>query len=154
MILDHEIYMRRAIEIAHGNPDAPFGAVLIDPTDNHAEVAVGLNNSGGDPTLHGEIVCIQNAAAACDCDRLKRCVLYTTAEPCPMCMAACVWSGFAQVVYGTSIPHLQTTGWFQIDLRSHDIAAKSGWGAERVVGGVMADECDALFDDAVRRWGK
>ncbi|MEM6854815.1 MAG: nucleoside deaminase, partial [Planctomycetota bacterium] len=107
---DHEHHMQRAIDVARGNPAAPFGAVLIDP-DTGEELAVGLNDSKRDPTLHGEIDVIQKAAAVHGRPRLKGATLYTTAEPCPMCMTACIWAEIGRVVYGTSIPHLAATGW-------------------------------------------
>lgn len=141
--------MHRAIKVASTNKFAPFGAILVDPITGD-EIATGCNCSENDPTLHGEIDCIRNAAAVWDPERRGDYVLYTTAEPCPMCMAACVWGGFRAVVYGTSIPHLQATGWFQIDIRSHEVAAQGGWKPDRVVGGVMATECDRLFDAARR----
>jgi len=49
--VDHERYMRRAVEIARGNPDAPFGCVIVDGT----EVAEGLNDAERRPILHGEM---------------------------------------------------------------------------------------------------
>ncbi|MEM8875593.1 MAG: nucleoside deaminase [Planctomycetota bacterium] len=149
MSLVHDRHMRRAIQVARENEKAPFGALIVDATTGD-EVATGCNCSDNDPTLHGEIDCIRKAAAVWDPGRCGDYVLYTTAEPCPMCMSACVWGGFRAVVYGTSIPYLQATGWFQIDIRSHEVAAKGGWGPDRVVGGVMEAECDRLFDAAMR----
>jgi len=143
-------HMQRALDVAHGNLDAPFGAILVDP-DTDEELAAGLNDSQRDPTLHGEIDCIQKAAADHGRPRLKNATLYTTAEPCPMCMAACIWAELGRVVYGTSIPHLAATGWRQFDLRAHELAEKADWSADRVVGGVMHAQCDPLFDAAIRR---
>lgn len=143
-------YMQRAIDIAQGNLDAPFGAVLVAP-DTGEELAVGLNDSKRDPTLHGEIDVIQKAAAAHGRPRLKGATLYTTAEPCPMCMTACIWAEIGRVVYGTSIPHLAATGWRQLDLRAAALADKAGWTSERIVGGVLKSECDPLFDAAIRK---
>ncbi|MEM9916201.1 MAG: nucleoside deaminase [Planctomycetota bacterium] len=146
----HEHHMQRAIDVARGNPAAPFGAVLIDP-DTGEELAVGLNDSKRDPTLHGEIDVIQKAAAVHGRPRLKGATLYTTAEPCPMCMTACIWAEIGRVVYGTSIPHLAATGWRQLDLRAHELADKAGWTEDRVVGGVLSEHCDPLFDAAIKR---
>ena len=150
MSIEHPRFMRRAIEVGAGNPLAPFGAVLVDVQFGR-EVAVGCNQAEQDPTLHGEIDCIRNATAVWDPGRKRDLVLYTTAEPCPMCMAACVWAGLGAVVYGTSIPYLTRTGWLQIDLRSHEVAARSGWEPHRVIGGVLAAECDRMFDEAILR---
>ena len=147
---DHEQHMQRAIDVARGNPAAPFGAVLIAP-DTGEELAVGLNDSKRAPTLHGEIDVIQKAAAAHGRPRRKGATLYTTAEPCPMCMTACIWAELGRVVYGTSIPHLAETGWRQLDLRAQALADKAGWAEDRVVGGVLSEQCDPLFDAAIKR---
>ncbi|MBB6428524.1 nucleoside deaminase [Algisphaera agarilytica] len=149
MPLDDDHYMRAAIQVARGNPAAPFGAVLIDPA-THETLAVGLNDSKRDPTQHGEIDVLQKAAAAHGRAKIKGATLYTTAEPCPMCMTACVWAEVGRVVYGTSIPHLAATGWRQLDLRASEIADRAGWSTDRVVGGVLAAECDPMFDAAIR----
>lgn len=141
--------MQRALDVARGNPAAPFGAILIDP-DTGEELAAGLNDSQRDPTLHGEINCIQKAAAAHGRARLKKATIYTTAEPCPMCMTACIWAELGRVVYGTSIPHLAATGWRQLDLRATQLADQAGWSADRVVGGVLEEQCDPMFDAAIK----
>ncbi|MEM7683092.1 MAG: nucleoside deaminase [Planctomycetota bacterium] len=142
--LNHPRWMRLAIESAQDNPTAPFGAVVVD-LNRQQVVATGCNDASVDPTLHGEVDCLRKASAVWDVDRRDQYWLYTTAEPCPMCMAACVWAGLGGVVYGTSIATLSRLGFFQIDLTSHELAARSKWAPERVVGGVCEAECDALF---------
>ncbi len=52
--MDHERYMNRTIEVAHGNPDAPFGCVVVDRETGEI-LAEGLNRAEGNPVLHGEI---------------------------------------------------------------------------------------------------
>ncbi|MEM9294653.1 MAG: nucleoside deaminase [Planctomycetota bacterium] len=145
--LDHPRWMREAIASARDNPAAPFGAVLVDPVAERV-VATGCNDAQRDPTLHGEVDCIRNAWSACAPEVRERGWLYTTAEPCPMCMSACAWAQLAGVVFGTSIPTLIRLGWYQIDLRAREVAAHSGWSADRVVAGVLETECDALFQRA------
>ena len=68
-----------------------------------------------------------------------------------MCMTACIWAELGRVVYGTSIPHLAETGWRQLDLRAQALADKAGWAEDRVVGGVLSEQCDPLFDAAIKR---
>jgi tRNA(adenine34) deaminase len=140
----HERYMRRAIELAANAPQLPFGAVIVD-RDSGAIVAEGWNRSALNPTWHGEIDAINQMAmrqANRDGSRLS---LYTTAEPCPMCQAAILWSGIEQVIYGTSIRFLQQHGWRQIDILSEEVIRRSpGWHCT-LIDGVLEAECNALF---------
>jgi tRNA(Arg) A34 adenosine deaminase TadA len=78
----------------------------------------------------------------------SRLVLYTTAEPCPMCMAAILWSGIGEVVYGTSITMLIALGWPQVVLRAEEIATRANFAACALVCGVLEAECDELFRTA------
>ena len=90
--LDHELYMRRAIELAGNVPEHPFGTVIVD-RDTGKIVAEGWNKSRLNPTWHGEIDAInQLILAVPEIDR-KKLVLYSNAEPCPMCQAAIIWTG-------------------------------------------------------------
>jgi tRNA(adenine34) deaminase len=100
-MIEHKQFMRRAIEVAGANPRHPFGAVIVD-TEAQSIVAEGVNRSCVNPILHGEIDAIEKCAATEKRD-WRRLILYTTAEPCPMCMSAILWSGISAVVFGTSI---------------------------------------------------
>ncbi|MGB3635741.1 MAG: nucleoside deaminase [Rubrobacteraceae bacterium] len=149
---DHEPYMRRAIEIAHGNPDAPFGCVIADRETGEI-VAEGLNDADRSPVLHGEtdavIRLFENDPNA-DTSHL---VLYTTAEPCPMCSGAILWAGIPHVIYGTSIETLKGFGLPHIDLRCEEVASRASFEGFTVTGGVLEQECDALFEGLVSRGG-
>lgn len=84
------------IENKHGGP---FGCVIVkDGTivgRGHNKVI--LNN---DPTCHGEIEAIRDACKNLNIFDLSGCSLYTTAEPCPMCLGACLWANIKEVFYG------------------------------------------------------
>jgi tRNA(Arg) A34 adenosine deaminase TadA len=136
--------MRRAIEEAKKVPLAPFGAILVDGT-TATEVAAGHNRSVECPTFHGEIDVIQRCAADHTGIDWSRLVLYTTAESCPMCQAAALWAGVAMVVYGSSIPFLEQLGWWQIDIRSEEIIRRTRFRRMAILGGVLEEECNALF---------
>ena len=142
--------MRRAIEAARCNRSHPFGAVLVDGRQDRV-VAEGVNRGGENPLWHGEIDAMNRYAAgdqeASDWSHLH---LYTTAEPCCMCQAAILWAGVRRVVFGTSIPTLQRLGWNQIELRAREVVHRSPFAVCEVVGGVLEDECDALFEQARR----
>ena len=141
---EHEAFMRRAIELARQVPAFPFGAVLVLP-DTGEVVAEGWNRSVENPTWHGEIDAINRCAQARPDIDWSRTTLYTTAEPCPMCMAAILWAGIPRVVFGTSIRQLQRLGWHQIDITSEEVARRTPFRSCTLVGGVLAAECDALF---------
>lgn len=96
--------MRSAIELANENilnGGGPFGAVIVL---NGEIVGKGSNQvtNHNDPTAHAEVLAIRDA-----CRRLKRfdlsdCVLYTSCEPCPMCMGAIYWARIPKVFYGNT----------------------------------------------------
>ena len=139
--MSHDDWMRRAIEVARGNLKAPFGTVIVDGRDGRV-VAEGLNKADENPIWHGEIDALRSLASSVDRGHLT---LYTTAEPCPMCQAAVLWSGIGEVVYGTSIETLISLGWPQIVLRAEEVATRANFAACSVVGGVLEVECDELF---------
>ena len=107
--MDHGRYMRRAVEIARGDPDAPFGCVIVYGETGEV-VAVGLNDAQRNPVLHGETAAIINLAEAHPDANWTRMTLYTTAEPCPMCAGAILWSGISRLVFGTSMETLKRLG--------------------------------------------
>ncbi|CAN5684545.1 nucleoside deaminase [soil metagenome] len=144
--------MRRAIEIAHGNPKAPFGCVIVD-RDTGEVVAEGLNDADKSPILHGEtaaIISLFDDNPDADTSRSSL-VLYTTAEPCPMCSGAILWSGIPHVVYGTSIETLKKLGLPHIDLACEAVAGRASFGGFAVTGGVLEQECDSLFENLAVR---
>ena len=141
--------MRRAIEIARGNPDAPFGCVIVDRSSGRI-VAEGLNDAGKSPILHGETAAMINLIESCSEMDRSSLVLYTTAEPCPMCSGAILWSGIPRVVYGTSIATLKKLRIPQIDLSCEEVASRASFGGFTVTGGVLEEDCDVLFTDLAR----
>ena len=144
--------MRRALEIARGNPDAPFGCVISD-LETGEVLAEGLNDAETSPVLHGETDAIIRLVRERPEVDWGRTVLYTTAEPCPMCSGAIVWSGIPRVVYGTSIGTLKRLGLPQIDLPCEEVSRRSSFGGFEALGGVLEEECDALFEEMSRRVG-
>jgi uncharacterized protein len=148
----HESHMRRAIEIARGNFDAPFGCVIADRETGEV-LAEGLNDAEKNPILHGEIDAVLNLARADPDADWTRLILDTTAEPCPMCSGAILWCGIPRVVFGTSIATLERLDLPQISLSCGEIArsASSSFAHPEITGGVLEGECDALFEEMARR---
>jgi tRNA(Arg) A34 adenosine deaminase TadA len=150
MELDHDHYMDRAIALGLRKPRAPFGALVVAAGSGEV-LAEGVNSVEDGPTRHGEMVAIDAWAAAHGNRGEGHLVLYTTAEPCPMCMAAILWARVEVVVFGSSIPQLVREGWNQIEIRAAEIARCAPFASCQLIGGVRKTECDRLF--ANRRGG-
>jgi tRNA(adenine34) deaminase len=141
---DHERWMKRAIELTINEPKLPFGAVIVDSQSGEV-VAEGWNRSAVNPICHGEIEALNSLVRSGLTSHRGDLILYSTAEPCPMCMGAILWCGIDMVVYGTSIAFLLDIGWRQIDIPAIEVARRSpGWRCE-VVGGVLESVCNELF---------
>lgn len=139
---EDEGFMRLALEEAEKG-DFPFGAVIL----RAGKVAARGRNMGirtNDPTAHGEMVAIRNFCAAHPADQLKGATIYTTGEPCPMCMGAILWSGFARMVYAASIEELSAKIG-QIMTPSRLLAEAAPFETIDITGGVLAREALALF---------
>ena len=145
--------MRRAIEIAHGNPEAPFGCVISDSASGEI-VAEGLNDAEESPILHGETAAIMDLVEKRPDADPSSLVLYTTAEPCPMCSGAILWSGIPRVVLGTRLETLVKLGFPHIGLPCEEVSARASFEGFEVEYGVLEDECDELFAELARRSGE
>lgn len=105
MASDDEAFMRHAIALSRrgmeGGAGGPFGAVVAL---DGAVVGEGWNQvtSTNDPTAHAEVVAIRRACAALGRFDLRGGVLYTSCEPCPMCLAAAYWARLDAVVFGNA----------------------------------------------------
>ena len=145
----HEEAMRLAIAEAHGNRAFPFGAVIVRARDRHV-MATGVNKSTHNPTFHGEIIAINDYVARHGNRGWDEAILYTTGEPCPMCMSAMVWAGMGAVVWGTSIEQLRQFGINQILLPATTVIGASEFYHGGILGHVLEAETDALFRNRKR----
>lgn len=142
---DHDQQMMlRAISVARGNPSAPFGTV-VSRLNDQSVVVEGLNDSKGNPLHHGEIVAINRIVSLPEPPAFDQLCLYTTAEPCPMCLAAILWAGIPRVVYGTTVATLLSKGWTQFKLPSLHLVDSFTGNTCEFVGPVCETECDLLF---------
>jgi tRNA(adenine34) deaminase len=137
-----EHFMRMAIAEA-AKADFPFGAVIVRDGDVLA-TGRNLGKTTNDPTAHGEMVAIRHFVAARPADELKGTTLYTSGEPCPMCMSAILWCGIGRVVFAASIEELATK-LGQIMLTSRQVADAAPFATVAITGGVLASEALALF---------
>ena len=145
----HEQAMRLAIAEARGNPAFPFGAVIVRAADRQV-MATGVNKGALNPTFHGEIVAINDYVARNGNRGWGEAILYTTGEPCPMCMSAMVWAGIGAVVLGTSIEQLHQFGINQILVPATTVIGASAFYHGEILGHVLQAETDALFRNRKR----
>ncbi len=103
--MTQEELMREAVRLAVANVQAgrggPFASLIVR---NGAIIASGTNlvTSANDPTAHAEVVAIREACRMLGDFRLSGCELYTTCEPCPMCLGAIYWARLDRVVYAAT----------------------------------------------------
>lgn len=140
-------YMKAAIEEAYdgitNGHGGPFGTVIVKDGKivgrGHNQV---IYNS--DPTCHGEIAAIRDAAGKMKNHDLTGCELYTTGEPCPMCLYACLWARISKVYYGCTIADNAMIGFRDEEMD------KLGAGREQLADFLTCvdrDACLELFKD-------
>ena len=162
--------------VLHAHTPCPFmafGTVIVnhtlsflDPTHTHPGtlICTGLNhnNHTANPILDGEIAAIENCSAIFTdpsgpfrlspreaIEAYADLTIYTNGEPCPMCAGAIIWTGFREMVFGSSIARLVEMGWPQIRVDSRTIFEGS-WDVRKRrrtawIGGVLSEETDEVF---------
>jgi len=137
------------------NP-VPFGAEIVDSKSGNrlmrATNAVGPEH---DPSAHAEVHTIRLACKSLDSYSLRGYTLYTTCEPCPMCMACVLWASLDRVVYGATIADAARFG-HQIQIPAAEVAKRTDMTCI-VDGPVERDLCFALFtnpkmQETFKRW--
>lgn len=99
---EHRDYLQQAIQLAADNASAgkggPYGAVIV--RDSHV-IAASANQvtCTNDPTAHAEVVAIRTACQHLQSFQLSGCVLYSSCEPCPMCLGAIYWARLQKVYF-------------------------------------------------------
>lgn len=96
-------YMKIANELANKNvltnEGGPFGAVIVDQDGNIISTGSNQVLKNNDPTAHAEVMAIRNACAKLNTYDLSDYILYTSCEPCPMCLSAIIWSNIKEIYY-------------------------------------------------------
>ena len=94
-------FIKKAIHNSNNSDGGPFGAVI---TKNDIVIANGNNKVtiDNDPTAHAEIVAIRNACKELNDFNLSECILYTSCEPCPMCLSAIYWARIDKIYYANT----------------------------------------------------
>ena len=115
--------MREAVQLAENGMRSgrggPFGCVVVRRNE---VVGRGSNRvtSTNDPTAHAEVVAIRDACTALGTFQLTDCELYTSCEPCPMCLAAIYWARIPQIFYGNTRADAAAIG-FDDEIIDHQI---------------------------------
>jgi tRNA(Arg) A34 adenosine deaminase TadA len=98
------VYLRRAVELARQNVLAgtggPFAAIIVRDGEVIAEAANSVTTAN-DPTAHGEINAIRKACSKLGTFSLAGCEIYSSCEPCPMCLAAIYWARLGAIYFGS-----------------------------------------------------
>lgn len=103
--MEHDYFLQQAIELAEHNvrtqQGGPFGALIVK--DNQI-IATGVNQVTAllDPTAHAEIMAIRSACQHLQNFQLSDCILYSSCEPCPMCLGAIYWARLKAVYFACS----------------------------------------------------
>jgi len=141
--MDHEKYMRMALELAaqaEGDGDVPVGCVIVK---EDRVIGRGRNRreERGDATAHAEVEAIRDACARTGSWRLTDCTLYVTLEPCPMCAGAVINSRVRRVFFGARDDRAGSCGslvnLFELPYNHRP----------EYEGGVLAEECGALLKE-------
>ena len=140
--------MDRAIELAYIRTGGFVGAVIVDEEgkvigEGHNEVTV--NN---DPTAHAEVVAIRRACANINNFNLEKCTIYTSCEPCPMCLSACYWARLNKIYYCNTREDAANIG-FSDDFIYNEFKKTAN---ERCIPIVKVDNVEAI--KTFERWNK
>ncbi|MGI6322548.1 MAG: nucleoside deaminase [Bacteroidales bacterium] len=141
-------FINRAIEIAVEGIDkgnGPFGAVIAK---NGRIISEAVNSVVhlNDPTAHAEILAIRKASEILSTYDLSDCTLYTSCEPCPMCLGAVYWSGIKKVVYSNDRTDAELAG-FSDKMIYDELALEPG---KRKISFIRLE--DSAGEEIFRKW--
>ena len=113
-MLDHQKHLLYAIQMSQisiDNGSSPFGCVIVENSTEtiiaQAHNRVVLDN---DPTAHAEVVAIRTACKYLNSFDLSSCTLYSSCEPCPMCLNACKWANITEIYYAANRTDAESIG--------------------------------------------
>ena len=148
--MSHEAFMRRAIELSEKaglieKTGGVFGACIVK---NGEIIAEGYNQvmRTNDPTWHAEMHAIREASKKLGTPHLEGCTLYTSSEPCPMCLSACYWAHIDKIYYASTVEDAMEYGNFQ-DITIYSDLQKTPQDRQIACHELMRDE-------AVKSWKK
>lgn len=147
METQHLAFMKEAIALSENNVKkglgGPFGAVIVKDGKIIAKSA-NLVTTTNDPTAHAEVSTIRLACTALETFNLEGCVIYTSCEPCPMCLGAIYWARLDKMYYANTKTDAANIGfddafiYEELDLKPNDRKLKSEQ--------MMRNEAQVVFD--------
>lgn len=143
--MTHSEYMKKAVDEAYegikNKHGGPFGCVIVKEGkvigSGHNRVLINH-----DPTCHGEMEAIRDAAKTIGTHDLSGAVLYTTAAPCPMCKGAILWANISEVYYGCNVEDTDKIGFRDEEFYKKWSSTGENYGTE-----VEKEICLKLFED-------
>lgn len=152
---EHLYFMQRAIQIAQigmkKNAGGPFGCVIVKNNkiiaEAHNEVLCSL-----DPTAHAEITAIRIACKNLNSFQLEDCIVYTSCEPCPMCLGAIYWARPQKVFYALTKTDAKSAGFD--DAFIYEELKQESINRSIPFEQVGADEAKGLFEDWLKKTDK
>ena len=146
-----ELAVEEAREGIKNGDGGPFGAVIVK---DGQVIGTGHNRvvSSNDSTCHGEIDAIRNAEKAINSFDLSGCEIYTTSEPCPMCLSAILWANISKVYYGCNLEDNERIGFRDVkfeEMMGDRSKLPEGFLEER-----DRELCLEVFDEYVSRGGE
>ena len=105
----NEEFMELAIQLSKESEGGPFGAVITKNNNIISESSNGVVPNK-DATAHAEMCAIRSACKKIDTHCLNGCILYTSCEPCCMCLSACYWAGISEIYYANSRKDAESIG--------------------------------------------
>jgi tRNA(Arg) A34 adenosine deaminase TadA len=139
------MYMEKAIQVAKDNlkkNEYPFGCCIV-----YQENVITAGNScftESNPLRHAEINAINKLIDGFGMRALRDSVIYTTTEPCLMCLGAINWSNIPRLVYGTSVKASKELGFGEVYLTIEEVKANFSYDLQ-VESGVLIEECMELL---------
>ena len=103
--MNHSDFLQKTIELANEsivNGGGPFAAIVVDQNGNIIGIGQNSVTKNSDPTAHAEVEAIRQACRNSNSFQLDNCILYTSCEPCPMCLGAIYWARPAKVYYAAA----------------------------------------------------
>jgi tRNA(adenine34) deaminase len=146
--MDDEHFMRLALEQARAGAQTPGGAEVGTVLVKDGNVLCAAFNEGDmrqDPTAHAEMVVIRKACNQLHTLSLEECILYCTLQPCGMCTMACLWAGVSRIVFGAGRGNVDCLYFETRHANTVDFIRDAFRNDLEVVGGILADECAALY---------